>query len=442
MSNEQELNEQNFDFTYNEMRHHMRLLKGGNITDPPYGILNIFNKECQHVIIDINLLKRIHKYQVGFVNKNQEHIEFFGGNLTGVQVVRFLPSDRDYWFDEVIEVNDGPLGEKLVALPTVNKEWFISSDTFNLSCVWLAHAIIIDKKLTDKEKHDGMIDIFLILQYKFLTSILYHWFRYPADRATAEATYAQLSYKYTIKIHGSWSALLLARAEEIISKTSIHSHVLKEMKNDIEIIYVLNDVQGRIKDVLKNIYIVFDRVHNSNARIHTTSSSMIDHEGEEILKDRSHHLMIYTRYINSIISDKNSFIKLELINIIESLIHTMPGKLFLMTLNWMADNYRQSRTSEIEDMVNNLMIYTFNFISENKELIRKESDLAVLLSKLKGSFMSSRSTDEDLFKLRDQSALIVMKATNNKNESVIASVKTGTMLYVILRALTLKHYGG
>ena len=44
MSNEQELYEQNFDFTYNKMRHHMRLLKGGNITDPPYGIKNIFSR--------------------------------------------------------------------------------------------------------------------------------------------------------------------------------------------------------------------------------------------------------------------------------------------------------------------------------------------------------------------------------------------------------------
>ena len=439
MSNEQELYEKNFDFTYNEMRHHMRLLKGGNITDPPYGIKNIFNEECKNVTIDIALLKRIHAYQVKFVNKNQEHIEFFGGNLTGVQVVRFLPSDRDYWFDEVVEINDGPLGELLIALPTVNEKWFISSDTFNLSCVWLAHAVLISK-LDSKQKHDAMIDIFLILQYKFLTSILYHWFRYPADRATAEATYAQLSYKYAIKIYGSWSALLLARAEEIVSENSIHSHVLKDMKNDIEIIYILNDIQGRIKDILKNIYVVFDRVHNSNARIHTTSSVMLDHEGEEILKDKSHHLLEYTRYINTIISDKNSFIKSELTDIIESINNTMPSKLFIMTLEWMSNNYRQANSGVIEELVNKLMIYTFTFISDNKELIRKESDLAILISKLKGSLMSSRSSDEDLFKLRDIGDIIVKKATNNKNDSVISSVRTGVMLYVALRTFTLKHY--
>jgi len=435
-----ELIENNFDYNYNALRHKLRLAKTSVITDVPYAIKNIFDEHCKDLSIDNNLLKRIHMFQVGFVNKNQEHIEFFGGNLTGVQVVRFLPSDRDRWFDEVIETNDTPLSEELIRLPTVNKDWFISSDTLNLSCVWLANAITNSSKFNDKQKHDALIDIFLILQYKYITSILYHWFRYPADRSLAEATYAQLSYKYTIKIHGSWSALLLARAEEIISKTSIHNHVIKEMKNDVEVTYMLNDIQGRIKDILKNIYIVFDRVHNSNARMRTTSSVMIDHEGEEILKDRSKHLANYTRYVNSIISDKNTFIKHELTDIIEGLIHTMPSKLFLMTLDWMSNNYKQRGADEIEKLLTEIMIYTFSFIADNKELIRKESDLAILLSKLKGSLMSSRASDSALIGLRDLGEVIVKKATNNKNDSVIASTRTGIILYVVLRTLTMKHY--
>jgi hypothetical protein len=434
-----EVNEDNFDWNYDKLRMTSFHPKAGH--DPVDGIRNIFNDECKTLAIDVGLLKRIRLYQVNFVNRNQDHAEFFGSNLTGVHVVRFLPSDRDRWFDEIIEVNDGPLGERLVALPDVNEKWFISSDTFNLSCVWLAHTIYNNKKLSDQQKHDGMLDIFLILQYKYLTSILFHWFRYPADRATAEATYAQLTYKFAIKQYGSWIALLTARAEELISKTSIHYNTIRNMHDDKEVVYMLNDTQGRIKDIMKNIYAVFERVHNSGARIRTTSSVSIDHEGEEILKDRTHHLMIYTRYINTVVSDKNSFIKGELTDIIESLLQTMPGKLFLNTLDWMSNNYRQTGASEIEEVLNGMLIYTFSFIAENKELIRKESDLAILLSKLKGSIMSSRSTDEELMNLRDKTEIIVKKATQNHNESVIAATRTGVLLYVVLRSLTMKHYG-
>ena len=433
-----ELNENDISWNYDKLRAHIGKVKG--TTDPLDGIKTIFNEECRDLLIDTNLLKRLKQYQINFVNRNQEHSEFFGGNLTGVQVVRFLPSDRDRWFDEVIEVNDGPLGEKLLALPEVNKDWYVSSDTMNISCIWLAHVIFNNKKFSNEERHEGLINIFLILQYKYLTSILYHWFRYPADRATAEATYAQLSYKYAIKIYGSWIALLTARAEEIISESSIHYKTLKYMHDDHDVIYMLNDTQGRIKDILKNIYAVFDRVHKSGARIATTSSVMIDHEGEEILKDRSHHLAIYTRYLNTIISDKNGFIKSELTDIIEKLMHTMPSKIFLMTLEWMSNNYRQSGANEVEEVLNEVLVYAFSFIADNKELIKKESDLAILLSKLKGSFMASRNSDEALMSLKDKCEKIVVKATANHNDSVISATKTGVLLYCVLRSLTMKYY--
>ena len=436
--NNTEVSDNNFDFNYDTLK--LTIKHPRDSEDPIDGIKNIFNEECKHLSIDSNLLKRIKLFQVNFKNRNQEHIEFFGGNLTGVQVVRFLPSDKDRWFDEIIETNDGPLSEKLLQLPDVNAKWFISSDTFNLSSIWLLHKIFNDKHLTEQQKHDGMLDIVLILQYKFLTSILFHWFRYPADRATAEATYAQLTYKFAIKQYGSWIVLLTARAEELISKTSIHYNTIKLMRDDKDVVYMLNDTQGRIKDILKNIYAVFDRVHNSGARIHTTSSVSIDHEGEEILKDRAHHQMTYTRYINTIISDKNSFIKHELTDIIESALPTMPSKLFLLTLEWMSNNYRQTGASEIEEVLNEVIIYTFSFISENKELIRKESDLAVLLSKLKGSIMASRATDETLIKLRETTEIIVKKATQNHNNSVIAATRTGILLYITLRSIVMKHY--
>ena len=56
-------------------------------------ILEIFNDECKHVVIDSHLIKKLKKYQSDFVLKNTDHQEFFGGNLTGVQVVRFTNSD-------------------------------------------------------------------------------------------------------------------------------------------------------------------------------------------------------------------------------------------------------------------------------------------------------------------------------------------------------------
>lgn len=401
-------------------------------------IKTVFERDCAGLNVGSVLAKRLHDYQVGFVNKNDDHIAFFGGNLLGVQTVRFTSDDRNRWFDEILEMPEDTLEEHLLALPGVNADWNVSSDTMNLSCAWLAHALYTSK-LADKAKHEAMVDVMLVLQYKFLTSRLYRLFRYPADKAVAEATYAQLSYKFAIKQYGSWSALFRARAEEIIAQHSIHFQTISKMDNDPGVIYLLNDTQGRIRDMLKNIYGLFREVHEKGTRISTTSQ-MVEHDGESILKDKSKALPGYIRYLNSVISDQHSFIRAELVAVIEKLMFTMPPRLFRQTLEFMSENYRQPRAKEIEAVLQEVLLHAYDYLSQNRTLVRNERDLPGILSKLRGVYMSSRSTDPALFSLREKTETIVHQATESRNESTIASVRTGVLLYLVARTFSMHHY--
>lgn len=402
-------------------------------------IKGVFESECAALSIDTQLAKRLHLYTVGFAHKNQDHIEFFGGNLTGVQVVRFTDADRDQWFSEILQADEGALEERLLALPTVNADFNVSSDTMNLSCAWLMHALLVSKKLSDHQRHEAMIDVALVLQYKFLTSRLYRHFKYPADRAVAEATYAALTYKYAIKQYGSWAAVLQARAEEIIGPNGLHRKAIETMNPDTAVIYLLNDTQGRIRDMLKNIYDVFLQVHRQGIKISSTSS-LVEHDGVEILKDKSKNLLAYTRYINSIITDRNSFIREELVTVIEKQMKTMPPRLFRESLEWMSINYRQTGAGMIEELLNETLVHSFDYLAENRSLVRNSTDLASLLTRLRGVYMSSRSTDPALFSLREKAEKIVKLATQNKNTSVIAAVRTGILLYLIARAYSMRYY--
>ena len=164
-------------------------------------IKKIFEEECSHVNIDRLFLKKISMLEARFVNKKQEHIEFFGGSLTGVQVVRFTDDDRDRLFNEILLVDDHVLEDRLHDLVDIDKTRFISSDVFNLSCVWIMHAFDNTKLLDESDRNEGKLRICLYLQYKFLTSILFRFFKYPADREVAAATYAQLNNKYVLFIY-------------------------------------------------------------------------------------------------------------------------------------------------------------------------------------------------------------------------------------------------
>lgn len=404
-----------------------------------HSIKSVFEEECAHLKIDRAFYKKICELEARFVNKKQEHIEFFGGTLTGVQVVRFTDDDRDRLFTDVLLLDDHVLEEKLHSLKDINKSWVISSDVFNISCVWIMHAFDKSNFLDEEERTEGKLRICLYLQYKFLTSILFRLFRYPTDPQVAAATYAQLSYKYVLKQQGSWGAALRFRANEVITDHSIWASTIAKLNDDYRVVQMLNDIQGRIKDMLKNIFSLHIRINEQGGRI-SNSSSLVETDGEMILKDKSKNIGVYTRYIRAVIPDKNSFIRQELLDVIANAIQTMPPKLLHQTLEWCSNNYRHLDNNIAEEAVELIMDHAFEFLADNKSLLRSKGDLIGFISKLRGSYMSSRSTDEKLIKIRELSEVIVKTSTKTKNDSVIASVRTGFMLYIVLRSFTMVHY--
>ena len=399
----------------------------------------VFEENCDHLRFDIKLAKRIADFCVWFVNKNEEHIAFFGGNLTGVHVVRFTNQDKDKWFTDVLGIDDLVIEEQLHALPVIKTDWKVSSDVFNNTCVWLIHSFKNSPLINDSVKEEVMVNIALVLYFKFTTSLITHYFRYPADEQIAAATYASLSYKFALKQQGTWYKTLEARCIDMVDEKGLHAKTLKDFRIDEDIRNMLNDSQGRIRNMIKNIYGEFIRLHQMGARIRTTSA-IIEHDGEQILRDSTKSMQIYTRYLHSIVGDKNSFIRSELVDLIQRVAHTMPPKLFKQTLEWCSANHAHIGSRDVENLIDFTMNHAFAFLSNNKAILRETSDLSTIVAKLRGIYMASRSSDIDLMAMRDLAQKIIRSATTTRNETVIASVRTGLLLYIVVRGFTMKHY--
>lgn len=408
-------------------------------------IRDVYDQECKDLNINQKFYKQVCELEAYFVNKNQAHIEFFGGTLTGVQIVRFTSDDKDKLFTDILQIDDRHIQEKVYDLrekdgsPAIVQTRVISSDIFNISCIWLIHAFQMSTFLDENQKREGQIRIMQYMMYKFLTSIMFHNFKYPADPAIAAATYSQLSMKFALKQCGSWGATIRRLAENAVSLTGIHADVVLKMNDNKRVVNMLNDCQGRVKDILKNITSEHHRIKDKGDRI-SSSSSFIEIDGEVILKDKTKSLGNYIRYIKTAIPDQNSFIKQELVDVVVSIMHTMPEKLLMKSLIWTSKNYGQTRDQEIENAVDIVMEHAFEYLAANKAIISHKTDIAGMLSKLRGAYMSSRSTDAKLLEARELVEHIVYTATKSKNESVIAATRTGWMLYLCLRALTMRHY--
>lgn len=409
------------------------------MTDTLQSVKSVFAEHSGDVSIDVHFLKRLHDYQLGFINKNADHVEFFGGNLLGVNPIRFLPSDRVQWFDDIICVDDMALQTDLYKLKTINREHKVASDVMNLSCAWAIHAICGSPHLTMAQKHEGMIDVALILQYKYLTSIMWRQFKYPADKAVAQATYNELTRKFALKVCGSWKALLIQRAEDIIATSSIHNQTIQKFSPDTSIIYMVNDIQGRLREIVKAMVAVFYRVKQEGGKVLVNKSTHME-EGIVLVRDMDRPGSSYLRYIHEIIDDRQTYVRDELVNIICDAMHTMSPKLFREVLDWMSINHRTNQAKKIDQFVDETIIHAYEFVSTQRALQGSRQGLVEMLVKLRNLYMASRMVDPALVLMRELAEDIVRSAVNTSNPTVVASLRTGVELYVVLRVFTKQYY--
>lgn len=402
-------------------------------------IREVMEEECAHLKIDKKFLKEAVDCEQAFVRKKPEHIEFFGGTLTGVQVVRFTDHEFNRFYCDVICNDEDLLEHRLHQLPTINTDFKVSSDVFNICCVWLLHAIQVSTSLDKNAKKEAQIRIAMFMFYRFLTSILYNFFKYPAKKETAEATFAQLSNRFILKTEGSWGAAIRYRAEELIADNSIWRDVIDHMEDDIRVVKMINDCQGRIKSMVINIYAVFIQVHNQGKRI-GSSSALVEIDGETLLRDRTDNLSRYSKYVKDIIPSWASFYKVELMEIIVAVVPTAPEHVLFDFMKWFSENYLYIKGGKAEQAINEIMDHSFIYLAENSQLLRKKEDIATILAKMRGTYTASRGSDTLLMNIKENVEDLVKLGGKTKNPSVIAAIRTAFCLYVVLRAFTMRHY--
>jgi len=413
---------------------------------PPPNVKSLFDAACQHITIDRQFIRRLQTYRQNFANKNEDHVAFFGGHLMGVQDVRFTRTDQLEWFTSVMDIDDVSLQDELLELSTLvpdpKKVRFVSTNVMNLSCLWLVHAIF-RSKLTESEKQQAMVDALLVLQYKFITSILAYWFPNKADEAVAVATYARLPKKYKLKELGSWGALLEYRATATLAKDSPHfkQKTFQQFDDDYDIIYMVNDIQGRIKGYLKNIRDEFEIVRRDpTALIRSTSNTSINMDGEVVVRNRKNVYSTYRRYLDEVMADRNSFIIRELAEIVAGTMPKLPLHNMLECLEYMAKHSSKLKGDpNVTRLVDLTLEHLFDFIASNRNSINTK-DIASLLGKLRNLYTASRANNDLLLEMRDVGYDVVKKAVKTKNDSLMKSIRTGIVLYLVIRTVTMNHY--
>lgn len=401
-------------------------------------IKSVFEEHCSHLVFDKDMLLRVQRYQLQFANKNDAHITFFGSTLMGVDVVRFKDEDRNKWFDDVLEADEDALMDDLHALPEVEAHRHVSSDVMNLSCLWVMHKFMTSDKLNEDQKYAGAMSAAMVLQYKFITSIMTNMFRWAADPIVAQATYASLSKRFGLKQAGSWGELLRLRANDIVRKGGLHYKRLIDFDKDID--YMANDIQGRIKDILKNIRDMFEQtLRNPEMQIRNVGST-IEIDGDLKIKDATRMISQYRNYILEILPDKNNFIVPELVGVIAKTVPTMPKHALVNALTYMSNNASPKADARVQRICDLVLQHAFDYLTKNPSTMASQSDLPGLIRKMRALYQASRTTNEMILEMRTLTEEIVAIAINSKNKVLIPAVRNAVLLYVLIRAFTMRHF--
>lgn len=404
-------------------------------------VKEIFDSLVEDLEINHRWVSTLRRYVYGFATKDNDHTEFFGTPYLGTHRIVFKTSDRQNFFSDIIDVDEVVLRDELIKTKWINKDFKVSSDAFNLSIVYLMHRVWISD-LSKQMKEEALINLVMLFHYRIITSIMNYYFGYLVKPSVAQTAYNKLSMKFDIKRYGSWNELFRARGEYIINpRTGIHFDTFTKLDDDKRIVYMVNDMESRLKGVMNDYTRVLYEIKDSVDLV-TTDTGLAMLDGELNIKDVQKHVNKYRNYINGIVNDGRSFFKQELVGyaakaVDDSRSSTSFEEKLTMVIRDFPAQYNHPKGEAYREFVDNVVTHLFEYLATNSI---RHNDIKNVVYKLRGAYTSNKSANALLHKLRRDGDEIIRNMTGIRTQYTVSSIRTALMLYITIRTLTLEYY--
>lgn len=401
-------------------------------------IKKIFDSAMSDVAIDNRLFKQIDRFAQQFIYKNDDHVNFFGSNLTGVYPVRFTTQEKNDWNIDLLDLDESEIRREILRLPYIKDTWVRGTDVMNLSCLYLVHRIQSDANMNPKIKHRASMDVLLALHFKLISSLMAWFFKYPVDPRIAEMTYANLSKKFAIKRFGSWYKVLENRCADIISAQSTWKTTIERFNDDMAIQNMINDIQGRLRAMIKKIWAVMAQVREDDAKMLIVSAK-VDLGDKVVVRDLIRDEQRYRRYLKDISIDRRRFVKDELINIIGNVMTTMPEAQLEAVLIKYSELCTQGDADTLK-LGDEILLHAFENMGKDRSTGSSAFNIGATLQRFRRLYIASRNKEVKMMFIKEQSELIAAAAAKTKSSTMVSSLRTGLLLYILLRTLSYEHY--
>ena len=401
-------------------------------------IKDVLDSHCKHLKIDAALAKKVNLFLTHFKNKNPDHVNALGSNLLGVYPMRWIPSiDQNDWCEDLLHIDRLAVRQDIIALPTIDENWKRATDVVNLTCMWLTHKFF-HSNLPIRVKEQAMRDTLMVYHVKIFSSLLGHYFPYGVDEGIAAAVYAELSKKFEIKRQGTWGRVLEQGCEDLLDEDSIHFQTIKRFDDDDAVVYLVSDSQLKVRSKFKYIWEVLEKVRATNQRFVSVGST-VELNGELHIRDLERLVPKYKRYIEDVCREKNRFYKTDLAEVVCSVMPTMNEGMFATVLQTFPEKYA-THHKLAKEIVETTIEHLFNTVLADNDIQSQLGNIAEVVARTRGLYTSSRSTDPNLMKMRKAGETFIKKECKINSPTQLSALRTGLLLYIVLRTMAMNHY--
>ena len=403
----------------------------------------IFDEYC-HVSIDKKFLERITKWRNKFYSKNSEHVGFFSSASFGLYIPKWTSEEDDEWLTEIIGIDEEEIADYVYELPSINKDFQVSSNILSISFIYLMHKATINKSLSTVDNDKVRKTLMEILVARYMTSIMYKYFyRGKTSPEVSTEVFERLSKRFDLKVAGNWKNWIEMKAEGFVlgddqrqDAKYAKQEVFQRFEDEL-VVRKLNSIKSQLNKAAIEINSVFRQVLEDQDKIASKSALSMSVDGlylADLVRDQTKYL----HYQDAIFIDKNTFIKEDLLAVIEQSMPTISSNIFRGALEWILDNQMESKYKrKIMEVRHDILIYAIQLIKDEN---LHTNDLVQVGYRLRQNILSGKNNDRTVLKVRKMIDEFIVKFRPQSKGKLVSLERSAIMIYIVLRTLAMNYY--
>lgn len=403
----------------------------------------IFDEYC-HVSIDKKFLERITKWRNKFYSKNSEHVGFFSSASFGLYIPKWTSDEDDEWLTEIIGIDEEEVADYVYELPSINKDFQVSSNILSISFIYLMHKATVNKSLSTVDNDKVRKTLMEILVARYMTSIMYKYFyRGKTSPEVSTEVFERLSKRFDLKVAGNWKNWIEMKAEGFVlgddqrqDAKYAKQEVFQRFEDEL-VVRKLNSIKSQLNKAAIEINSVFRQVLEDQDKIASKSALSMSVDGlylADLVRDQTKYL----HYQDAIFIDKNTFIKEDLLAVIEQSMPTISSNIFRGALEWILDNQMESKYKrKIMEIRHDILIYAIQLIKDEN---LHTNDLVQVGYRLRQNILSGKNNDRTVLKVRKMIDEFIVKFRPQSKGKLVSLERSAIMIYIVLRTLAMNYY--